>query len=336
MQNAELQAVVVRELGQADLRLPDLTRVSGPVYAGPYSAIFRVDLSCPMALKICQDPRTGAPDPAFARRQFEELSRIHQGMGDDPRYRVPRPILLIEEQAILLMEWVIGETLGRRLRARGRAPAAVALSVEQAGAWLRRFHDSGPRSQGGLPALGLLGEVRELLEVRAPGLLAEGFVQEALGTLAAAAPGLDGEAVERSWLHGDYQMENLVLAGESIVALDVAFSRQDAVVFDMAYFLNALDRFLLQPKGWHLVPFRSRLLAAFLRGYGKSGAEPGPGVAPRVLHWMRIHDLLRFFAIFHAGGKSRLHDWYFAGNVRLLLRRLGAELGEDAAGRKEA
>lgn len=340
MNRAELQRAVLTELGNADLHLPERTRVSGPIYTGPFSEVFRFDLSLPMALKVCHHPETGAPDPAFARRQFEELSRIHRALGDDPRYRVPRPILLIESSAVLGMEWVAGEKLSQRLRLR-LPPHRIAASLRQAGGWLRRFHDRGPRSLGPLAAADRLAVLRQTFASRAPRLVAAPWVGRGLAALERALPRVDGAAVERSWIHGDFQIDNVVLDGPAVIALDVAFSREDAAAVDAACLLNSLDRFLLLPKGWHLLPLRRRLTAAFLSGYSGSRTRVGPGkgtglaigLDPAALAWLRMHELLRFLALFHAAGRSPLHDRYFAASVRRLLRLLAGEL-EQAGSRQ--
>jgi aminoglycoside phosphotransferase (APT) family kinase protein len=319
-------------------------KVSGPVYRGPYSEIFRVEaahLSSPLASKCCCRPG-GCPDPTFARRQFDELTRVHQAMeamealaataarganGAGGRYRVPRPFGVLEEQAVVLMEWAAGETLARQLARQSRPMREAAASVARAGAWLRRFHDSGPRSMGPLDARELYGRLEE--QIRSHGAAAaRPFVRYALRALERAIPQVERIYVQRSWLHGDFQVTNVVLSREAVFGLDVSYSGEGAVLYDLACFLNAFENFLLLPKGLHLAPFRRQLVDRFLRGY----AAGGPGVDPLALAWVRGGELIRFFLHFEDRGKSRFHDWYFARAVHLLVRRLAREQSRLLAG----
>lgn len=325
-----LDSVVKRELALGEPPLLDRARVRGPVHRGPYSEVFRVDLACELAAKVCLDPRTGGPHPAFARRQFDELSRVHAAMGDTGTYRVPRPVRLVPDEAMMLMEWVSGEPLSRRLRA--WRPRRVVEAVFHAGAWLARFHEAGPLGRGPLDAAGRLDALDEVVARQAPRLRGAPLFARAREALVAAMPAVDGAPVARSWLHGDYQLDNLLFTGREVFGLDLAFSREGATLQDVGYFLNSLDRFMWLPKGCHLLPLRRRLVAAFVRGYGGDlrDALAGPALA-----WLRVADVLRIHAIFDGAGRTRFHDRHFLATVQIMLRRLVRGLPPARAARQE-
>ena len=83
--------------------------LSGPIHTGKYGMIFRAITPAapfPLAVKICKCPETGAPDTLFSKHQYESLCQAFSAMSRDPLYGVPKPIALLDDDAIIVMEWV--------------------------------------------------------------------------------------------------------------------------------------------------------------------------------------------------------------------------------------
>jgi glycosyltransferase involved in cell wall biosynthesis/tRNA A-37 threonylcarbamoyl transferase component Bud32 len=242
-----------------------------------------------------QRSRAGESRPASerARHEFEVLGRLRaEGRQHWPRCRVPRPVHLDPENAVLVMEACRGERLDTLIRSARAAPdprrlAGLLEAVRGAGVWLRVFQDQTREAGPGGPIVeGLRDRILDDLEsCRAAGVLsrdeADAVRQRSsaiAGRLAAEDPGTTGH-------HGDFQPGNLFVDDEFVEAIDFEGYRRGLAAEDAGNFLAHLALYFTLFRGR-----RERAVAAFLEGYGHAPEEePGLrlGVAAAALRLLR-------------------------------------------------
>ena len=298
--------------------------ITGPCFRSANSVIYRGEcsgISGPFAVKCLRD---GA-----LLRQFDALTTVEKGLASSDDYGVPHPILRLEDENIIVMEWIEGEDLSRLLTRRA-VPLALPVTeaesyLDRAGRWLARFHGIKPIAPALFPAAKRFG----ILDEAAGGVRLErhAAAQNALRVLRETSPEVGEELSPQGGVHGDYKPENVIFSKGRTVGIDVGMRYDNAVVFDLAYFITHLILLAWRPRGFSsgLYFRRDRLVAAFLAGY-KAEGEPFPE-AP--LAWMRLYHLVRLH-IRHQ--KSSAMDpmrryWIFA---------IGRELGRALRDLEEA
>ena len=298
--------------------------VKGPVAERANSRIFHARggaLPHPLAVKLCLRPHTLDPDPDTARRQYAALARLAEGMPGE-RFRAVRPYHLWEDLGVYAAEWVPGRSMTERLF-RPLCPPALALElVRRAAGWLRCFHAAGLEAPGALEVADKVAELPIL--ARAGSGLSAAF-PEALGLLRATATRAARPSLPRSWIHGDFKTDNLLVCGEAVVGMDIQLSHVNVALHDVASFLNHLDLGLRQPQTWRPATFRGTLEAAFLRDY--FGAPLGPGVRA-ALAWIRLYALLDVWLMVEQspapGLRKRVLRQLFRRSTGALIRELRA------------
>lgn len=79
---------------------------------------------------------------ADSRLQYSALEKVSDAMSSDVLVTVPRPVGIIEEQAILVIEWINGQSLTDLMRDWLVSSSKVVNDFEKAGIWLSAFHRS--------------------------------------------------------------------------------------------------------------------------------------------------------------------------------------------------
>lgn len=262
--------------------------VRGPVYERANSRVFHAEcaaLPSPAAIKWCLQPRTLLIDGESASCQFEALRRVSEVMQADEHYTVPRAYLLDRDHGLLAIEWIGGITMTAALCSwRCSGVDAHGLMVK-AGNWLRRFHRAHPLDDG---ALDIPDRLRNMFEYDGFALAHVRVFAEAMAELRRSAAAAASVNLERSWIHGDFKTDNLIISAQRIVGIDMQIRNENAVVYDMAPFLNHLELALYHPRTWRLAPVRRRLIAAFIDTYTEGESERL--LLP--LTWVRLYMML--------------------------------------------
>jgi hypothetical protein len=238
-----------------------------------------------MAVKICLRPGTTEADREAAQRQYETLLRVHDAMGDGGEHSVPRPCLLLAEQALLATEWVAGQSMTALVFSWRCSSTKAATLVARAARWLRHFHachrlDPGPLDAG--EKLAFLSQLQGAM----PGNARFARAVEALRASAARA---SNTPLERSWVHGDFTADNVMVAGARTVGVDIDVRHENTVIHDLAPFLNYLELRVFHPDGWRHAFSVERLSRTFVEAYFQG---PGGGIATP-LAWLRLYLLLQ-------------------------------------------
>jgi hypothetical protein len=298
--------------------------VRGPLHERENSRLFYAEcdaLSSPAAIKWCLQPRTLQPDGDSAAQQFEALRRVADAMQSDGRYTVPRPYLLDRERALLAIEWIDGVTMTASI-ASWRCGASVAHGlIAQAGNWLRHFHRAHPLSDG---SLDVAEKLRHLSEYEGCALAQERVFAQGLAELRRSAAAAASINLKRSWIHGDFKTDNLIVSGRRIVGIDVQIRHENTVVYDLAPFINHLELAFCHPTVWRLARARTRLITAFVDAY----SEGKPDRVWLPLTWTRLYMMLSAWNAAQFRGLSRLRAAILGRCYRSATARLNAQLRE--------
>lgn len=314
--------IVASQLGGSESTGQAACEVQGPLYERSNSRVYRLGhpkLPGPAAVKLCLEPYTLVPDGGFAREQFETLGRTRAALSDKARLSVPEPYFLVEEHGLLGMEWIAGVDMTTALFASGCRLAQAQCLLERAGGWLRQFHHAGPMARSWLDTEYRLAQLEDNLAPR--GVAEDRIYLRAISRARATAAEAGAAPLDSSWIHGDFKTDNLMVAGERTIGLDINARHRNTVFHDIAPFLNHLDLKLLHPRAWRFAGRRDRLVQTFLDGYGL----PGDGATRRALSWARLVSML---AVWQSVAE-RQHTLPSAWAARLLFRRATSRLTGD-------
>lgn len=299
--------------------------VTGPKFQLENSNIYYAECSAypvPVAIKQCFRPgRTGLAGNE-ARLQFDALRKISARMAKDSRFIVPTPFDLIEDSGLVITEWISGPPL-TGLLTDPRTPFAEKLNcVERAGRWLRNMHAERMLSPGPVPVDEKLDQLTAIMAESSRHLYFAKTMGKAMNALAAVATSVREGDLPRSWLHGDYKPDNVLIASDRTVGIDLALKFENCVVFDLAHFLNHLSFTCYRPNGLHLLPREPRLLAAFLNGYGNESLR----AQPLALAWVRLHGVVRLWRSRTGTTPSTARAYYISWCFQRVAARLAREL----------
>jgi tRNA A-37 threonylcarbamoyl transferase component Bud32 len=236
------------------------------------------------AVKICVDDRTGVPAPESAESEFDALVRVANAMGSG-RFGVPVAVALHRTDAKIVTQWIDGKTMTQLVLMRPFSRSNLLRLCHSAGEWLAAFHRSRTLPDGALDLDDKWPQVQELLRSRP--VRDEVFLATA-AFLSEAAPYVARPILARSWLHGDFKLDNVMVSPDRIVGIDVDASFENVVFYDVASFLNHLSLVLQKPSLALLRRSKTDCYAAFLAGYACAG-----GHADRlVLQWIMLFQVL--------------------------------------------
>jgi hypothetical protein len=296
--------------------------VRGPVYRRENSRVFYAEcdaLPSALAVKWCVQPSTVLPDGDAAARQFEALRRAAVAMRQNTSYSVPHPYRFDRERALLAVEWIPGETMTASIGSWKCDATGARLLLARAGQWLRLFHLAHPLPDG---RLDVEEKLRNLSAYDGCALARESVFARGLAGLRHSAPAAAAIDVERSWVHGDFKTDNLIVNGERIVGIDVQIRHENTVVYDIAPFMNHLELLFYHPAVWRLAPARARLVAAFVDGYSESKSDR----LMLPLTWVRLYMILSAWNSSQSRGASRLRAAVLGRSFRTITARLSAQL----------
>lgn len=271
--------------------------------------VYRVELENGMVLFLKQ---VSFGTDATVRGQLDELEAL--GRLQVPGLRVPRPVALLAEKRVLIMEFVTGETITALLSSRAGTNHGL-RACELAGAVLARIHRAWRERVCPLPVEQLAEDIATV-----PWRLSRGQ-KEILGRLLAE---ITGARVSVGRMHYDYEPDNLLLHGEQLFLVDPsAGSHWGVQLFEVATFHNALRRrlcmrWMRRPSGW-----RPGLLGEgidrFDKGYlGQSGAAD---LEPKLFTLA-----IRFFEL------QRLGQIFVSQEAKIDMARHTGEFGWEAGG----
>ncbi|HEY0523031.1 MAG TPA: hypothetical protein VGD08_06570 [Stellaceae bacterium] len=296
-------------------------RVAGPIATQRWSRVFRGDggaYPTPVAIKLCIDPATDAPSGDEARRGFEALTQANELLGDAADCAAARALDVVEEEGLIVAEWVDGPTLAARLLDHRLSNTDALWHAAWAGRWLATLHRKSAVQDRPVDTDLLLGHIDDATA----GAKLDAVSKSAVALLRQSAANLHRSHVSRAASHGDCKAENFIVSGSRLVAVDIELRHEDAVTNDLAQFLNHLRLLFFRPRGLYRLIRVGAFERAFLQGY----AENGGTIPAAVLAWVRLQNALRLSLRRHhwsgRGPLARIGDWSFKHVVAGLTREL--------------
>jgi len=310
--------------------------VKGPLHHLENSLLFRAEnidfesdeLPSQLAIKLCLDSPGYAPSPTAAISEAEALRQVYAHLATDPCYRVPRPFSILAEHGFVVTEWIDGWPLTRHCLDWRCPPREVCDLIRRAGTWLRRFHDCRVLSDAPIEVDRILSGLEETFKEAVPSFTTDLVACAGVNLLAETAESISDIPLARSWLHGDFKADNLLISGQRLVGIDIHLAFENVVVNDLAQFLNHFELLIFHPRGWRLGSSRHAIVDAFIEGY----VGEGPAITCRALTWVRLSAVLNLWANRMSAWVLPQKRWFLSQCFRRLTRRLHAELAmnEDA------
>ena len=281
----------------------------------------------PIAVKECLETGSLRPDPAVAEREFAALTAIAQSASQPGASTLaPPPLMLCREYAVYAMAWVSGRPATEVILARGTTTSQSRAIGTGAGNWLRRIHALKPLSMRAGDFASKVGHVEQLA---ASDRGADKLLRRCADSLVAHASHASARCMPASWIHGDMKSDNLLIDGDQIIGLDAQLRHENAVVYDLAPFLNHLRLLQWTPRGLWRGPRLDLVADAFLNAYSQECAGWQLPIA-----WLRSYLLIQL--IDPSRRTTSLSSLGMRWAVRVELARAIDELERAGKGRPSA
>ena len=321
---AEDAARLLESVVQSGVRPFQNSCVTSPIGRRAGSVIFRCTCQTfpiPLAVKFCWNSISGEPDRTDAIRQFSSLERLANAASEQPLVRAPRPIMLLEEHACLIMEWIDGIPMADALTRPFASKEKLGALASKAGIWLSSFHNMSPGQDRPVATELLLARLKAALESTHV-VAGNRQFESGLVVLERSARRVAEIAIPAAWRHGDIKPQNFIIADDSLVAIDLSTQDDDAVTSDIAKFISDVEFLSWHPRGWNLGRHRNYVINCFTSGYMASRSfqlEPS-------LAWTRLYLLLSFWRQFEVKASASPSDWYQRWRFRSATNRAISEL----------
>jgi tRNA A-37 threonylcarbamoyl transferase component Bud32 len=269
------------------------------------------------------DPVTGRADAATARTQYDAFARVHRAMTGDSRYRTPKPYFVAEHEGIVVVEWITGRSMTDLLLSSRTSLAEARDLMQRSGRWLKQFSASHPLAPG---RLNVEDKLNGLLSIEESPLSSRRVAREAFSALRLHAERAASFQLERSWLHGDFKTDNLLVTADSIVGIDMHVQYENQVTHDLAAFINHWELALYHPRAWRWWPWRTELTRIFLESFDRDyiGTKRFPYL------WTALHVMLGNWCEFSERRQQSIRHVYVERSFRSVVRRMTRQLHEAA------
>lgn len=240
-----------------------------------------------MALKIYRKDTVGKN---LVRHLHKKSRKLHKAAT--PEFTIPRPVLFVQAENALVMEYVEAPLAGSLLMKGFHSKEKRHDVIRKSAAWLRWFHEhSGvmPKPFDAESFTLKLDKTREKIRTVAPyALQRDRCLDECLGHVRRVAAEIDGVLLPHATAHGDFTPFNLFIAGGTTIGFDYRANRNLPVYHDICRFLLYLDVYRIVPApAADLKRFgcRGEDLEVFMDAYAPDG-----GMVDEAL-WLKLHFL---------------------------------------------
>ena len=285
-ENGELSALLAKLEGKAAHYFPaevgsdstfELTGVSARSYSTIYffqlAGTRKVTASRPaIAVKVFREKSQGMET---AELQYRALVSLSPQFGNGANFSLPQPLDYFSDLPALVMERVRGTTLQQLFGKIIVMPSRrrnLTLACERTGRWLSQLHAVTSIVPGKLNVEEkLVHATTNLAKLGSMGFSSE-LRRQCADLLDWQADQLAPAESKMALVHGDFTVDNVMVDGDRIVALDLTGRDYNAIEHDLATFLNSLRLLrLTMPVPRALL---NRCGEAFLVGYfGVDGAR---------------------------------------------------------------
>jgi hypothetical protein len=313
-------AAALRE--RAPAWFPDAGRVAAVRACGSrryaYSTIHRVEV------RFGDGSRRNLVVKVFpdAEVQFLALRSVWPAFAGHSTWRLPQPLAVLEAGPALVMTVVDGRTAQERLPCWCRqAPRPETLAdLRRVAGWLRFYHQTTRAGRARLAVAARIADAEAAI-ARLTSLGAAGsWGDRARGLLARLGAGLDGQTLPAARVHGDFTVDNVVLDGDCVGALDLWGRHENAVHHDVASFLNSLWLMRLTRPG--LGPTAVEALGqAFMDAYFAPWADE---LDRRAVAFLQVAGLVDAALEVAGRRRSRLARFWLGRVIAVAITRLAA------------
>lgn len=196
-----------------------------------------------LKIRLAVKVYNGVDQVSFARQQFDALNLLWDDFSKSEHLKIPRPLDFLPDLPAVVMEEVAGSSVQQLLKWaswQGWTREKAATACRYCGEWLQRFHSVTRVAQGPLDA----GAKHKDLQLGVAQLAKYGFAAETCKNLGAKIELLvnilSEQNEQRSLVHGDFTVDNVLLDGNVTTVLDVEGRYQNLIYHDMASFLNSI------------------------------------------------------------------------------------------------
>lgn len=279
-----------------------------------------------LAVKVFS-PTSGAL--SAAQSQYLALTSAWPAFQNSPALAIPRPLDFFPELCATVTEKVEGHPLQHhftKVFLTAREKRKLAGWCAGAGKWLRKFHDATALPLGRLDVDNKLSQFHANLgRLEAAGFPAD-LCRGLDAALDATANNIRHLDLAIASVHGDFTVDNVLVDGGRIIAIDLGGADRNAIYHDIASFLNSLSLIGLS---W---PVSNSLLEqardAFLAGY--FGRQPCDSAVVRFLRLVGMVSVA--LEISGRRRNQRLFRW----RVCRYFNRMFRELIKDANGERSS
>jgi len=301
IENAELNTIFSRLSGKAPQYFPaeadsDSSFQLSGLSQRNYSTIYFFDLtgnrSIPpfrpaIAVKIFHERTSGVETAALQYRSLASLWPRFRG-GGNSNIGLPQPLDYFSDLPALVMERVRGSSLQALFSKMNILPSQrrqLTSACARTGQWLRELHRVTSVGQGRLVVEEKLAHASaNLARLETMGFSPE-LCRRSADFLKRQADQLSIAESHLALVHGDFTVDNVMVDGDRIVALDLTGRDHNAIEHDLATFLNSLRLLrLTMPVSRALL---SRCSHSFLAGYFGVNHSPSPA-----LNFLRVAGLI--------------------------------------------
>jgi aminoglycoside phosphotransferase (APT) family kinase protein len=237
-----------------------------------------------------------------AELEYRSLAELFESTrGEVP---VAKPVCLIADHGLVVLEWVAGRRVYDLLRDRKVSVDTVLRGLEASGLWLRRFHAMNAAGTAKVlfpRRLQQLDELKEAVPRGRPGKRLLGWMHRRLRSSYHA---IEGRRMRRGRLHGDFKPENLLIDADRVTAIDFGHVYRSCLWNDVACFLVHMEWAVFRHMNLRLLVRMASLRRAFLMAY-QDEAEAGAG---DVLAWLECEALFRMAHRHFSGVRVRPRD----------------------------
>jgi hypothetical protein len=258
-------------------------------------------------------------DPEQAAvEEFSNLTKLRTVVGPAFSRGLPEPLLVLPSKGILVTSKVPGVPLAAILKKyanRLSAPflgSAIASKAYAAGLWLKNFQTATQNEPLTFNKDSFLAELeRRLSRMEAKGFGAD-CAQKILERASVRAIDFEGKLIPASARHGDFIVQNILLEGEEVGAVDFeAFAPREPIYDDPGMFLGYL--LVLETRPFYQAKCLAAARFAFLEGFGGKHA-----VDRSLLNMYTLKGAIRTIT----DGAPLRRSWGRLGMVKNLSKRL--------------
>jgi hypothetical protein len=248
---------------------------------------------------------------------------VHKEMPRDSHFRVPKPFFVAEREGIVVVEWISGRSMTDLLLSSQTSLREARKLMQRAALWLRAFSSSHSVAPG---PLNIADKLKGLVSIEESPLSKKNVAFKAFGALRLHAELAASYQLERSWLHGDFKTDNLLVDDDSVVGIDMHVEYENHITHDLAAFLNHWELTLCHPRAWRWRPWRNELANVFLETF-----DPSYTAEKRVPYlWTALHVMLGNWCEFSERQRRSIRHLYVEGCFRALVSRMTRQLHEAA------